>query len=263
MRRISGGGFKATIIGILLVLLGFGPAAAAEFTDAQKAEIEKIVGEYIEKNPEFIADYLRRNPEILIEISDILRARRVAQEQEARSYTLKAHRDKIERHPMTPVTGNPEGDVTLVEFFDYNCPYCKKAFKDVAALEGEDSNLRVVWKEFPILGPISRYAARAAMAAHRQGKYMAFHEAVMTGPRLASEEQVLKIAEKAGLNIEQLQKDMQDPAIEAYLDETIQLANALGINGTPGFVVGDEIISGAISKADMRNVIEFTRKNGS
>lgn len=263
MRRIFDGGFKTAIFGVLIVLLGFGPAAAAEFTDAQKAEIEKIVGEYIEKNPEFIADYLRRNPEILIELSDILRARQIAQEQEAKSYTLKAHRDKIERHPMTPVTGNPEGDVTLVEFFDYNCPYCKKAFKDVAALEGEDPDLRIVWKEFPILGPVSRYAARVAMAADRQGKYMAFHTAAMTGARLASEEQVLKIAEEAGLNIEQLRKDMQDPAIEAYLDETIQLANALGINGTPAFVVGNEVISGAISKADMKNVIQFTRKNGS
>jgi len=262
MRRIFGTSFPA-IVGVLVLLLGTGPAAAAEFTDAQKAEIEAIVGEYIAKNPDFIADYLRQNPEILIEVSNILRARQAAQEEEAKAAALTTYREQIERHPMTPVSGNAEGDVTLVEFFDYNCGYCKRVFSYVPDLVQEDPNLRIVWKEFPILGPVSRYAAKVAMAADRQGKYSEFHNAAMGGGRLVSEAQVIKIAEEVGLNIKQLLKDLEDPAIEAYIDETIQLAGALGINGTPGFVVGDQVIAGAISEEAMKQAIDLARKNGS
>ncbi len=262
MRRILGTGHTA-IVAALLFLLGAAPASAQAFSDAQKAEIERIVGEYIAKNPEFIADYLRQNPEILIEVSEILRARQLALEEEAKAFALQAHRDQIERHPMTPVSGNADGDVTLVEFFDYNCGFCKRVFAYIPELSKEDPNLRVVWKEFPILGPVSRYAAKAAMAAHRQGKYMELHTALMGGGRLVSEEQVIKAAERAGLDTVQLQKDMQDPAIDAYLEETIELAGALGINGTPGFVVGDQVIAGAISKEAMQQAIDLARKNGS
>jgi len=261
MRRIFGTSYWA-VIGVLVFLLGAAPAPAAEFTDAQRTEIEKIIGDYIAKNPEFIADYLRQNPEILIEVSNILRAKQVAQQEEAKALALSTYREQIEHHPMTPVSGNTEGDVTLVEFFDYNCGYCKRVFSYVPDLERQDPNLRVVWKEFPILGPVSRYAARVAMAADRQGKYHEFHNAAMGGGRLVSEEQVLKIAEKVGLDTQRLLKDMEDPAIEAYLDETIQLAGALGINGTPGFVVGGQVIAGAISKEAMLQAIDLARKNG-
>ncbi|MDH3230953.1 MAG: DsbA family protein [Alphaproteobacteria bacterium] len=262
MRRIFGTG-HAAVIGVLVFLLGAAPVSAEAFTDAQKGEIEKIVGEFIAKNPEFIADYLRQNPEILLEVSDILRAKQAAQQDEAKAYALNAHREKIERHPMTPVTGNAEGDVTLVEFFDYNCGYCKRVFAYMNNIEKDDPNLRIVWKEFPILGPVSRFAAQAAMAADRQGKYIEFHRALMSGARLVSEEQVLKVAGKTGLDVERLKTDMQDPVISAYIDETLQLANALGITGTPGFVVGDEVIAGAISEGEMKRVIQFTRQNGS
>lgn len=263
MQRVSHNGFVAFAFGIAIFLAGAAPATAAEFDDAQKAEIEKIVGDYIRNNPDIIADYLRNNPEILLEVSKILKAKQDAQAEEAVANALKAHREQIERHPMTPATGNPKGDVTVVEFFDYNCPYCKKVFEYMTELEEEDPNLRVVWKEFPILGPVSRYAAQVATAADRQGKYMTFHTAAMSGPRLVSKEQVLKLAAKAGLDMAQLEKDLKDPAVDVYLDETIELARALGITGTPGFVVGQEIVSGAIGKDDMKSVIEFTRRQGS
>ncbi len=263
MKQIVGRAAHVALAALVAIALGAATAAAEEFSAKQKAEIERIIGEYVKQNPEFIADYLRRNPEILLEVSEILRSKQLQAEREKQAEALAALRERIERHPMTPVTGNPDGDVTLVEFFDYNCPYCKRVFAYMTELAREDANLRVVWKEFPILGPVSHYAARAAMAADRQGKYMEFHGAMMEGGRLASEQQVLATAESIGIDVERLLKDMEDPAIEAYLNETIQLANAIGITGTPGFVVGDEIISGAISKDNMKKVIELTRRNGS
>ncbi len=254
-----------TASAMILAVLAWraGPAEAQEFSPEQKAEIESIIGEYLSKNPDFVADYLRKNPEIMIEVSEILRAKQARLERDKAAYTLDAHRDKIERHPMTPSTGNDQGDVTVVEFFDYQCPYCKRVFSYMAELEKEDKNLRVVWKEYPILGPISRFAARAAMAADRQGKYMDFHAAVMGAPGRLSEDRIMKLAKGAGIDIAKLKVDMKLPEIDAYLDETIALAGALGITGTPGFVIGDEIVAGAIIKRDMKQRIEFARQNGS
>ena len=250
-------------ISLALSAWSAGAARAAEFTPEQKAEIEAMIGEYIRKNPDVIGDYLRENPEILLEASDILKKKQEEMKEAAAIYALSAHRDKIERHPMTPATGNPDGDVTIVEFFDYQCQYCKRVFSYMTQLEKEDPNLRVVWKEFPILGPVSQFAAAAAMAADRQGKYMEFHIAVMGARGRLTEGRVLELAGRTGIDVERLQEDMKDPKIKAYLEETIQLANALGINGTPGFVVGDEIVAGAIDKAEMKKLVEFTRRKGS
>ena len=262
MTHVLRGVMTASAMILTVMAWNAGSAAAQEFTPEQKAEIESIIGEYLRKNPDFVADYLRKNPEIMIEVSNILRAKQAEQERDKAAYTLNAHRDKIERHPMTPATGNPDGDVTVVEFFDYQCPYCKRVFAYMTELEKEDRNLRVVWKELPILGPVSRYAARAAMAADRQGKYMEFHAAVMGAPGRLSEARVLKLAEAAGIDIDRLEQDMKAPEIDAYLDETIALAGALGITGTPGFVIGDEIVAGAILKREMKQRIKFARQNG-
>lgn len=263
MQRFLTHAARAVLAAFTVVAIGATTAAAEEFSEAQKAEINAMIEQYVRENPQFIRNYLLQNPEILLDVSNLLRAKQAEQQRLAREEALTAHRDRIERHPMTPVTGNPEGDVTVVEFFDYNCPYCKRVLAQMRELEKEDPDLRLVWKEFPILGPVSTFASRVAMAADRQGKYMEFHNAAMGGPRLVSEEQVLKIAAGVGLDMEQLRKDLADPAIEQYLNETIELANALGITGTPGFIIGDEIISGAIGKDQMRKVIQVTRQNGS
>lgn len=262
MKRILTGVASAALV--VLTLAGFGRLATAEeLSDAQKAEIKAMIEQYVRENPGFIRDYLLENPEILLEVSSILRTRQAEQELAARAQALSEQRDVIERHPMSPVSGNPEGDVTVVEFFDYNCPWCKKAFGQMIEIEEEDPNLRIVWKEFPVLGAASVYAARAAMAADRQGKYIEFHNAAMGGGRIASEEQVLKIAEKVGLDVERLVADMQDPAITQYLQETMQLAESLGISGTPSFVIGDEVAGGYVSKEDMKKLIDQARRKGS
>jgi len=252
MRRISGNGLIVVVFAILLFLQGATPAAAEPFTDAEKAEVEAIVGEYLKANPEFIGDYLRRNPEILVEVSRILKERAARADREAQAAAMEARREELERHPMTPVSGNPDGDVTLVEFFDYNCGYCKRAFAAMKEIEAEDPNLRVVWKEYPILvrgTPTSLTAAQAAMAADRQGKYNAFHDALMSvrGP-LKTDAQVFGIAADIGLDVARLKKDMKDPALRAYLQETVNLGGVLKFQGTPTFVIDGAVIGGALPK---------------
>lgn len=263
MKRFLTGAARAAMMLLAVIALGAMPASAGELSEAQKAEVKGLIEQYVQENPEFIRDYLLKNPEILLEVSNLLRARQAEQERVARAEALSANRDRIERHPITPVSGNPDGDVTVVEFFDYNCPWCKKSLSELVELEKEDPNLRFVWKEFPVLSAVSVYAARAAMAADRQGKYMEFHLAAMGGGRVASEEQVLKIAEKVGLDMDRLAADMKDPAITEYLQETMQLAETLGISGTPSFVIGDHIAGGYISKEEMRKLIDQARRKGS
>src|SRR5690606_16749914 len=145
-----------------------------------------------------------------------------------------------------PVIGNPAGDVTLVEFFDYRCPYCKRASATLAQLVEEDPKLRVVMKEFPILSQESVQAARAALAARQQGKYEAFHFALMQGGGGFSDEEILLVAEQVGLDTGALQQAMRDPAVEALLRDVNGLAGELGITGTLAFVIGDTLIPGAV-----------------
>lgn len=247
----------------LLLATGSAPAAADEFTEAQKAEIQAIVAQYIKDHPEFVRDYLLQDPEILLEVSDLLRVKQAEREREAAVAALEAHRDRLEHHPMTPVTGNPNGDVTLIEFFDYNCTYCKRVFPAVRDLAAADPKLRVLWKEYPILSgraPTSMTAAKAAMAAHLQGKYIEAHQALMGTPgNLSSDAQVFDLLAPLGLDMDRLKKDMESPEIKAYLAETTQLGAALQFQGTPTFVVNGAAIGGAVPKEFIVAVIAAAR----
>lgn len=215
-----------------------------------------------EATREIIREYLLERPEILEEAMVALRTRR----QEAkRARTLAAiadNRAALLSHEMSPVSGNPDGDVTLVEFFDYACGYCKRSLAVMMNLLASDPQLRIVWKELPVLGPVSRTAARASMAAARQGRYLEFHEAVMGAREGLSEDAVIAIAEGIGLDVERLQRDMGDPAIETYLEETHQLARELGIEGTPAFLVGDTLVPGAVGEARLKQLIAEARSGG-
>jgi len=164
--------------------------------------------------------------------------------------------------PRGMTLGDPDGDVTIVEFFDYNCPYCRQMTPIMAEAEASDPGLRIVYKEFPILGPGSIFAAKAALAAERQGRYVEFHKALMNADGRVDQALTLSIAEKAGLDIERLKQDMQDPAIQAEIDGNLELAQALRINGTPGFVIGDEILRGATDLSTMTGLIEAARSDG-
>ncbi len=232
----------------LLFLLPAGALSAAPaLTPDQQQEVRKIV-----------ADYLRSNPEAIIEAIHIWQQKQKAAEEALKRETIgKLRKDSAKKG--LPVWGNPEGGTTIVEFSDYNCPYCKKSFPRLKGLVEKDGDIRVVMKEFPVLGPGSVYAAKAALAAQRQGKYAAFHEAMMSHPGRATPEAVDQVAARVGLDVERMKKEMNSAEIQRELDKNRIWAERLGINGTPAFVIGDRLVPGAVSAATMKRLVEASR----
>ena len=213
---------------------------------------ERRVREVIRRSSDEITDALQRGqgrgPQSRVSAQDEVRA------------VIAQRRDDILRDPASPVGGNPNGGVTIVEFFDYNCPYCRRVAPLLEDIEQADRDLRFVYKEFPILGPNSVFAARAALAAARQGKYVAYHKAMMRSPEPITADSALAITISIGLDADRLRKDMDDPAIAAAIDRNLDLAQALRINGTPGFVVGDNVFLGALPPATLQALIDRARK---
>jgi protein-disulfide isomerase len=156
-----------------------------------------------------------------------------------------AEAEEIYRSPASFVAGNPDGDVSVVEFFDYNCGYCRRALPDVVKLIDTDDKVRVVLKELAIFGEDSEAAARAALAANKQGKYFEMHQKLFSEPGKANKEKALQIAQELGMDVEQLEQDMEDPEIQKTLDETLALAGKLGLKGTPYYLIGDRSLPGA------------------
>ncbi|MCH8212737.1 MAG: DsbA family protein [Proteobacteria bacterium] len=179
-----------------------------------------------------------------------------------RNPDIVARQDELLNDPASPVGGNPDGDVTLVEFFDYQCPYCKTIFPSIQALLAEDRNLRYVFKEFPILGRASVFAARAALAARRQGKYLEFHTAVMSARGKLTETRVMRLAEKVGLDVDRLRRDMADGTVDAMIRRNLELADGLGIFSTPVFIIGDTQIPGAVEIDTLKVLIARARQRG-
>ncbi|WP_137935452.1 DsbA family protein [Mesorhizobium comanense] len=206
-----------------------------------------------------IHDYILAHPEVLMEALQSLDQRqREAEAAEARK-VLKARTDDIFHDKQSPVGGNAQGNVTLVEFFDYNCPYCRVMAPIMDQAVTDDPQLRIVYKEFPILGPDSVFASKAALAAAKQGKYTTFHKALYGAKTRVTEAVVLRIAAEAGLDVERMKADMRQPDIQAMIDRNTELAQALRITGTPGFVAGDEIYPGATDLAMLKKLIEQAR----
>ncbi len=207
-----------------------------------------------------VRTYILENPEILVEAMQRLQARQRAAEANEAAAVLAARGDEVFRDPASPVGGNPAGDVTLVEFFDYNCPYCRRVAPVMNDAEVADPQLRIVYKELPILGANSLYAANAALAAHRQGRYAAFHKALMQADGAANPDGVLAIAAEVGLDVERLKADMEGPAIQDAIDRNLALARDLRITGTPGFVVGERILRGATDLKTLQDLIHEARR---
>ena len=242
---------RTRILAALAALILTAPLAAGAHDnhgpEPDKSAIETIV-----------RDYLLANPEVIEEAIGVLRARQEEARRKRAEAAIARNGEALRAHPMSPVSGNAGGDVTVVEFFDYRCGFCKRALPAMEAVLAEDANVRVVWKEFPILGPVSDFAARAAMAADRQGKYHGVHVALMKEPEL-TEDKVVEIAVGAGLDMERFGRDMEDPAIRAYLEETRALAQEIGITGTPAFVVGGKLVPGVVDAARLKELVAAAR----
>lgn len=243
------------IPGAVLVVLLFAvsPALSGEgsLTPGQKQEVREVVRQY-----------LRDNPEVLVESIQALQAKRDDLERDMLKDTLVSLRGEIEKDPATPVAGNPDGDVTIVEFFDYRCGFCKRALPGVLELLKSDGNIRYVFKEFPILGPQSVYAARAALAVWSMDKekYMPFHIAMMSSKGGLTEDKVFSLAAKGGIDADALRAAMEDPRIEKTLSRGRALAEALNITGTPAFIIGDNVNPGVMDAEQLKQAVADARK---
>ncbi len=207
---------------------------------------------------ELVLETIRENPEVVMEALTLLQERQAQAQADAASSLLTERRDELEKG--APVLGNPEGDVTVVEFFDYNCPYCKRAAPEVTTLLNDDGNVRLVMREWPILGEGSVFAARAALAAREQDLYEEFHDAMMQQPGRAEEDSVIEVAELVGLDVEQLREDMKAPEIDAHIDASMALTEALGMSGTPSFIVGETIIPGYVDAGQLKEAVAAARE---
>jgi len=244
------------MLALAMLLAGALPSAPGRAADAMKpAEreaIEQVIHDYLLKHPEVVIEALRAGQE----------AEKAREAAEAKAEIAK-RRDELLNDPTSPVGGNPKGDVTIVEFFDYRCPYCKQMEPGLEALIKEDPKLRVVYKEFPILGPDSLIASRVALAAARQGndKYLRFHAAMMNTKGQINEAVILKVAEDSGLDIAKIKADMKSPEIEALIKKNYELADSLDIKGTPALIIGDSMTPGAVDVATLRKLVAEARKS--
>lgn len=191
------------------------------------------------------------NPEIVMEAVELLREQEEIAKAEAAQVAIVEMQDALYEDDNVPVLGNPDGDVTVIEFFDYNCPYCKQAHAEVQKLLEADPNVRLVYREWPILGEGSLFASRAALAARAQGKYDEFHLAMMSDRSRKDATGVLRLAESVGLDVEKLKIDMESAEVTQHIEKSNELARALGFTGTPSFVVGDEGVFGMIPAEDL------------
>lgn len=203
---------------------------------------------------------IRENPQIVMEAVAILEAQEDARKADQSVALLSSRRDVLERDPNAPVLGNVDGDVTIVEFFDYNCPYCKRVKPEIQALMAADPDIRLVYREWPILGEGSVFAARAALAARNQGKYEEFHWAMMGLQGRAEEASILNAAVEIGLDVDKLRADMDAPEINEHIQTSMELAAALGFNGTPSFVIGEALVPGFIKTVQFEGYVEGARE---
>lgn len=232
------------------MLLATAAHAQGALTPAQQSEVKTIIKQYLTEE----------NPDVVRKAVQALQQREQAQQMQSTQDAVDKNKSKIYDNPDTPVLGNPKGDVAIIEFFDYQCGYCKMAHNAVKEALAKDNNLRFVAKELPILGDGSVIASRAALASVKQGKYEKMHDALMSNRGAMDEAAIMTLAKKAGLDTDKLKKDMQDKSIDAIINDNRALAQELEIRGTPLFIIGDDIRPGAMNLEDMQRAVENARK---
>jgi protein-disulfide isomerase len=236
----------------LMLTIGTSAGLAQGFSGAQRSEIEKIIREYLIKHPEVLQEAMAE-----------LEKKQAAEEALKHQAAVKDNAETIFNSTRQVVTGNPQGDVTMVEFFDYNCGYCKRAMDDMFAMIKSDPKLRVVLKEFPVLGPNSVEAARVATAVRMQDKtgkkYMDFHQKLLTGRGQVDKARALAVAKEVGMDMARLERDMAGDEVKATLEESLKLAEKLGLNGTPSYVIGMNVVVGAVGLEKLRENVNTAR----
>lgn len=235
----------AVCVGLIVSL---GGQAQAQNT-LTRTEIEQIV-----------EDYIMNNPETILNSVDQYTANQRARAEDAATESLEVNRPRIFDDGKHPFAGNPNGNVTIVEFFDYNCGYCKKALANIMTLLGEDPELKVIFIDLPILGASSEKAARWSLAAADQNLYFEFHVALMENSGRVTDGALMSVAEQVGMDMDKAQAYIQSDDVRNQLLENLDIATQIGISGTPGFIFGDEIIRGYIEVDEMRKGIEFKRQ---
>jgi len=224
-------------------------ACSAQAEEYSKDEIEKIVKEYILENPEIIADAIY-----------ILQDRAAQQKNNQEADALSDLNSLIYDNALDPIGGNPEGTVTIVEFFDYNCGFCKRASNTLQTLVKRNPNLKVVYKEWPILSEGSAHAARIALAVNLAfpDQYSSFHHKLLSSSSIRTENDVWKVVAKAGLDRKSIEQQLKSPRVSLHLEQVSSLAQKLGITGTPAFIVGDNVLKGAYPIEDIQKAIDMT-----
>ena len=242
----------AAAAAVALMLVPGRPALAQEFSPTQKNEIETI-----------IRDYIVSHPEVLQEAIAELDKRQAAADTEKAKATIASNAETLFNSSRQVVLGNPKGDVTLVEFFDYNCGFCKRALPDMIELLKDDAKLKVVLKEFPVLGPGSVEAAKVAVAVRMQDKtgkkYLDFHQKLLGGRGQADKARALAVAKEVGLDIAQIEKDVTSDEVKATIEENFKLAKALGISGTPSYIIATDVVMGAVGLNTLKAKVNSAR----
>ena len=242
----------AGLLSVLLLTPAGAPAYAQAFTPEQRGDIERIVNEYLLAHPELLQDVMGE-----------LEKRQSAAEAEKHQAAIKEYSAAIFTSPRQVTLGNAQGDVTVVEFFDYNCGYCKRAMSDMLDLLKADPKLKFVLKEFPVLGEGSVQAAQVAAAVRLQDKggkkYLEFHQKLLTGRGQADKTRALAVAKEVGFDIGRIEKDMTSEEVKAQLEESFKLAEALGLNGTPSYVVGSDVVIGAVGLPALKEKVNTAR----
>jgi protein-disulfide isomerase len=225
------------------------PGSSAMPLTADQAELGKS-----------IRAYLLANPEVLVDAMQELERKQDSQRDAVAQKGVSENQAELYRDAESPVGGNPNGDVVIVEFNDYQCPYCKRAYQAVKSVVGADGKVKIIYKDLPILGEASKIAAQAALAAAKQGKHQPLHNALMEFTGKLDRDKILEIAVGVGVDRAQLEKDMEDPKIKAIIDRNLALASALGVRGTPAFVIGKQFVPGAVDAAALKQLIAEARK---
>ena len=241
------------LLSLAFLALSLPMVQAQGISPQERARVESI-----------IRDYLLKNPEILHEVMAELEKKQASAQEAARRSILVEQRDALFRPANEIVLGNPNGDITLVEFFDYNCGYCKRALSDLGELIKSDSKLRVVLLDYPVLGPGSVEASQVAVAAKQQltpAKFLDFHTRLLMGRGQANKARALEVAREVGLDLARLEKDMADPKVQQTLQNTAAIGEKLKITGTPSYVVGTDVVEGAVGAASLREAVAQARES--